>query len=175
MGPVLDLAAHQIGGKLLRHGGYVVPMIGHRESLNRQAAFDHIDPVRAGGRFVGVVIRDHSAHDDATMCVHAVVGQMLHRTTGILEIQIDAVGCRFGQLLSEIVRLVVDCPVKAKLILQPAALLITSGGADNTQALSLRNLSHQRANRSRRAGHHQGLTSFRLANFHQPLVGRQPR
>ena len=91
-------------------------MIGNRKSLNRQTLLDDPDPIRPRRRRVGIVVRNHSTDDNATVRVHTIKSGVLNRSAGVFKVQINAIGRGSSQFLDDVGGLVVDGGIEIEFV-----------------------------------------------------------
>src|SRR5207248_7977132 len=95
-----------------------------------------------------VVLGDRAADDDSGSTCQACQALVENLAADVVEEDVDLVGSVASKLVAEVVRLVIDCGVKPKLVDEHSALLGSAGHAHDSTALDLRDLSGGGADRA---------------------------
>ncbi|KOT02711.1 hypothetical protein DM50_3748 [Burkholderia mallei] len=147
----------------------------HPDPLAQHARREQRQAVRAARQLAVVVVSDQPAHRHARMIVQQRQHRVEHRAADVLEIHVDAVRARGGELFREIGIVVIDARVEAERPGHIAALVRAARDADDAATLELRDLPDDRAHRAarRRDGHR--LARLRLADVQQSEVRGEAR
>uniref|UniRef100_A0A182Q3S1 Uncharacterized protein n=1 Tax=Anopheles farauti TaxID=69004 RepID=A0A182Q3S1_9DIPT len=121
-----------------------------------------------------VVVRDRTAHRDATVQVHLAEHRLRDVAADVVEVAVDALRC--GLLQRGRKALLADRPVVDRCVEperpQPRALLVRTGHPDHRRAaLELRNLAHDATDGTGRPAHHHRFALLRLAELQEAEVG----
>src|SRR5690606_24198931 len=116
-----------------------------------------------------VVAGDQAAQRDAGMNVEEWQDGVEDRAADILEIDVDAAGNGFPELLREVRVVAVDAGVEAECLDHEAAFLRAAGNADDAAALYFGDLADDRADRAAGGSDHDRFTFLRLADPEQAV------
>lgn len=165
--PLLDVLL--VVGKVL--GAHT--LVADDEALNLQALGNDLHKVADGVLLTrsGVVLRDHTAADDATEVVHGVDRSLKVFTTNVLVVDVDTVGSKSGEGIGRLLVLVVEGTVEAKVVGDVVLLLVIADGADDLQALVLGELANELTNGTRCGTDEDGLALLGLTNGVEARVG----
>ena len=117
-----------------------------------------------------VVLRNEPAQGDAGERVQAPQHGVEDLAPDVLEIDVDALRRRPGQIVRQPARLVVHASVKAEFLDDVAALFGSAGDADRTAAFDLRDLPDRASDRARGGGHDHGFAALRLTDVEETDV-----
>ena len=145
------------------------------EALHRRALDEQIAERARSRRGVGrVVAGDQAAERDAGADVEPREDRVHEVAADILEVDVDAVGRRRGELGGPVVGAVVDGRVEAKLVGEQRALLGSAGDPDDACAVGLGELAGDRADRARRGRDDDRLARLWLADVADPDPRGEP-
>ena len=123
---------------------------------------------RSGRRVGRVVAGDQAAQRDARADVEAREDRVHDVAASVFEVDVDAVGCRRGELGGPVFGAVVDGRVEAEPVGQQRALLGATGDPDDARAIGLGQLAGDRADRAGRGRDDDCLARLRLADVADP-------
>jgi 4-amino-4-deoxy-L-arabinose transferase-like glycosyltransferase len=146
-----------------------------RQPLDQDLSHQHRDPIAADRRLCGVVLRDEPADRHSCERVEEWQNGVEDGTADVLEIDVDSLRAGGFQRLGEIRPSVVDACVEPELLYDILALALAAGNPDRPASPGLGELAHNRANRTRSCGDHDGLAGFRLPDVHQAGPGGHSR
>src|SRR5665213_4292804 len=124
-------------------------MVADDKALDAQPLAHRGDETGAGARRGVVIFRDHATHDHAAEIVEQREHRGLDRAADILEIDVDPLGTGGGERAAEIAAAMVDASIEADLARHIAAFVGAAGDADNAAAVTLGELSGDRADCAR--------------------------
>lgn len=176
---VLLVLSGVLGAKLLVTDNeslrYSVSHLCDRADSRDSITYFHLDPlghdvhqvfgeVHIGG--VGqVVVRDHTAHDEASMVVGGLKGRLEGLTSDVLEVDVDSLRSKLLQRLLVRGGLVVEGMVELELVLDELGLLVAADGADHGEPLVLGELADDLADGSRGGRDEDGLALLGLSDL----------
>src|SRR5712691_831826 len=171
---VFELARTHQGGRHCPELTLALALVADDKALDLDALADDRAEIGAGARARVVVFGDHPAHHHAGEIVEPREDRLLHRAADILEINIDAVGAGAVELGAEVSPMI-DRRVEPEIVRDIAAFLRPAGDADDPRAVTLGELSGDRANRARGRRDDHGLAGFGLADVGEADIGGHAR
>lgn len=115
----------------------------------------------------------HSTADNAAFVSHCLQRSVQRLTANVLVVDINSIGSQPLQGIRRVLLLVVRAGVKAELLGDELQLLVGTHGADDPQALVLRDLADDLADRASRTADEDGLALLGLADLEETRPGRQ--
>lgn len=122
-----------------------------------------------------VVLRDHTASNDAAEVVHASDSGLKLLATDVLVVDVNALGSQALESLERLLGLVVEAAVEAELLGDEVELLVVADGADDGQALVLGELADELADGAGGGGDEDGLALLGDADVVEGRVGSETR
>ena len=141
----------------------------------RRALDEQIRERARSRRRIGLVVAgDQAAQRHARTDVEAREDRVHDVAADVLEVDVDAVGGRRGELGGPVVGAVVDGRVETELFGQQRALLGSAGDPDDACAVGLGELARDRADRARRGRDDDRLARLGLADVADPDPRGEP-
>src|SRR5580765_1569526 len=164
---VADVAVHDPAREARDRFAEARCVVGHEEALHARTDDDQEAGMKRRLGALDVVLRhlpaDRDPRADVQACMHC--GGDL--AAAVVEVHVDAVGARGLHCRAQVARLVVDRLVEAVQVAEVLLLVGAAGDPYRAAAHDARDLADYRADRSTRAGDHDGVARHRLCDVKQ--------
>src|SRR6266513_2308571 len=168
--PVLEPPLPQPLLEILARGRVARGMIRNDETLQLHAVYQEGPDVFQAVGLGQVVLRNQPAQRDTGRPVQAPQRGVEDLAPDVLEMDVDAVRRRLGQIIRQPARFVVHARVEAEFFDDVAALFGSAGDTDRTAAFDLRDLPDRAPDRAGGGGDDHGFAALRLADVDETDV-----